>query len=441
MTARIRTAAVILAVVPLVVTACGGTTKSGTTDTPKASSSPAGNSAAGSTASNSAVGVTADTITLGYTQIDFDQLRKQLHVDLNYQNAQPVLQALTDDINAHGGINGRKLIVKVQSYLPVGAATADAVCVKFTEDQPVFAVLGGFSGPGAVDVNPCITTAHDTILIGGTWTAAQHRAAKAPWLQVNMTAERRAVGFAKALGAHGQLDKVQKIAVLGAADSKPYLTEIKQALEQHRGTQVVLDTTISGGDAGARTLLERAKASGATAVFYSGLDPSIYPALADYDFTYFFDDASKTEASLRDFQKNGGKLAIVSNGTYPLPYKDDPEMAKCLQIVQQRTNLTVKDPNTLPDSQPDWAQAVLAACSNLRLFEKVADAAGKNLTNASFLAAAQKLGKISLPGVRYGSLGPDKYDASNTTSIVKWDPHAHGGEGGWTPLGSPFQIS
>lgn len=388
---------------------------------------------------SSADGGEREPIVLGYTQIDFDQLREQYSIDLNFQNAEPVLDALVADLNDNGGIHGRMVEVRMEAYLPVGAASAEEVCIKFTEDDPVFAVLGGFSGPGAVDVNSCIVAEHDTILLGGTGSDAQKDAATAPWLQVDMTSHRRSIGFARALGEHGHLDGTDAIAVIGAPESEPFLADVETALAES-GAQVVLNTTLSGGDAEIRTLLERAVSSGASAVYYSGLNPALYPAFADYDVAYFFDDATTTEPSLRDFQANGGTLDVISNGTFPLPFKEDAAMADCIDIVESRTDITVEDPNTLPDDQPNWWEAVSRACQNLRLFQHVAEGADADLTNESFLAAAEALGEVELPGVPHGSLGPGKYDVSDTTRIVRWDPGAHDGEGGWEPLGDLHVI-
>lgn len=400
-----------------------------------------GEEAAGPSSSDGGpvAGITEDTITLGYTQIDFDQLREQMSVDLNYQNAEPVLEALVAEINDSGGVAGRELVVEVGTYLPVGAASADELCIRFTEDDPVFAVLGGFMGPGAVDVNPCITTQHDTILIGGTWTEAQQAEASAPWLRVDMTTARRSVGFARALGEQGQLDDVDAIAVIGGPDAEPYLPEVEEALAGS-GTDVVLTTTFTGGEAELRPLLERATASGADAVFYSGLNPALLPTFADYDLRYFFDDAATTEGGMRDFTRSGGDLDVVSNGTYPKPFTDDERLAECIDIVEERTDIVVADPNTLGDDEPDWWEAVSRACENLRLFQDVVAAVDGELTNASFLAAAESLGEIELPGVARGSLGPGKYDASDTTTLVEWSPEEADGDGGWVPLGDPIVI-
>lgn len=389
----------------------------------------------------SATGVTAETISLGYTQIDFDALRADFGVDLNFQDGTPVMAALVEELNERGGINGRAVEVSVGTYLPVGAASAEELCVRFTEDEPVFAVLGGFAGL-AGDVNSCIAARHETALVGGVWNRAQHDDATAPWLQVDMALERRSVGFARALGDEGMLDDVERIAIVNSVEQNAaFLPDVEAALEE-AGVEVVLTATVSpaGGEAEARTLLERAESEGATAVFFSGLNPALYPAMADYDFRYFFEDATTTEQSLRDFFRGGGELDVISNGTFPYPFREDPGTAECIEIVEERTDIVVEDPNTLADDEPNWWEAVRRACQHLRLFELVATAAGPELTNASFLAAAEGLGEFTLPGVERASLGPGKYDANDTSTIVEWDASLFAGEGGWSPIGDPYTV-
>ncbi len=396
----------------------------------------------GSAATDRPVGITDDTITVGYTQIDFDRLRNELNVDLSFQDGERALDALVDELNERGGINGREVRTLVGKYLPAGAASAEELCIRFTEDEPVFVVLGGFSGPGATDVNSCITARHGTALVGGSWTDAQRRDAVAPWLSVEMTTARRAAGFAKQLGKRGMLDDIDKIAIINAGiENEPFLPDVERALDK-AGAEVVLSASISGGDAEVRTLLERAIAEGATAIFFTGMNPTVYPAFGEHpELQYFFADGTTTEASLRDFFSNGGELDVISNGSFPLAYRDDPLMAECIDIVEERTDIVVKDPNTLKDDEPNWSEAVSRACQHLRLFEKVATAAGPQLSNETFLEAAEKVGEVQLPGVSEGSLGPGKYDVRDVSSIVRWRDAARSGEGGWVPIGKPYVVS
>jgi branched-chain amino acid transport system substrate-binding protein len=394
-------------------------------------------------------GVTADTITLGYTQIDFDALRDQFGVDLNFQNAEPVLDALVDELNERGGINGRMVEVIVDPYLPVGSAQAEESCVRLTQDEQVFAVLSGFDGNGAVDVNPCFPVTHDTALVGGQWTEANRADATAPWIEVEMAQERRSIGFAEALVDQGYLDADDdRVALLNSTAANEALMDEVEAALDGLGIEVVFNATIAApagdttaAEAETRTILERARTDGATAVLYSGVNPSIYPAFSDYaDLEWYFDNATTTQSTLQDFA-GAADLGIVSNGLIDDLQVGEPLLEECIAIVEERTDLEIVDPGEVGDQDPFWWQAVITACQHLRLFEMVATAAGPDLTNESFLAAAEGLGEFSLPGLEVASLGAGKYDAGDTTVMVEWDPAAEDGRGGWSPIGEPFAFS
>jgi len=60
-------------------------------------------------------------------------------------------------------------------------------------------------------------------------------------------------------------------------------------------------------------------------------------------------------------------------------------------------------------------------CQSMALFEMIATAAGPDLTNESFAAAAASLGSIELPGFTFASLGPGKSDARDSLTLTRWN--------------------
>ena len=90
-----------------------------------------------------APGVTDDTIKIGVNYVDTASLTA---VGLNFDlgDYQATYQALVDDINADGGINGRQARTVFAPIDPTGPASADAACLKLTEDDDVFLVTGFF---------------------------------------------------------------------------------------------------------------------------------------------------------------------------------------------------------------------------------------------------------------------------------------------------------
>ena len=95
-------------------------------------------------------GVTAETITIGVSYLDIDQLVQLSISPATWGDQELVIQALVDDINNRGGINGRRVEVVMDKYSPIGTTEAEAACLRLTEDNEVFAVLFGFLGPAEV---------------------------------------------------------------------------------------------------------------------------------------------------------------------------------------------------------------------------------------------------------------------------------------------------
>ena len=86
----------------------------------------------------------------------------------NHGDYEKSYQAVIDDLNKHGGINGRKVVPVIAGIDPLGTAPAQETCLKFTEDDPVFAAVGFFNA----DVPLCYAEKHDTPVLGGQITDA-----------------------------------------------------------------------------------------------------------------------------------------------------------------------------------------------------------------------------------------------------------------------------
>ena len=130
---------------------------------------------AGAAQGQSAPGVTPTSIKIGITYPDVAAISTIINV--NPGNYQVAYTTLINQINAHGGINGRKITPVYAPVDPLGTAGAATACTKLTEDDQVFAVLGFFQ---AADIG-CYVTGHNTPIIGGTLSTAQAAQAKAPW--------------------------------------------------------------------------------------------------------------------------------------------------------------------------------------------------------------------------------------------------------------------
>src|SRR5579863_7627165 len=99
-----------------------------------------------SAASSVTQGVTATTIRVGIPYVDVGAL-KAVGVNLNFGNVPDAYKAIVNSINAHGGIDGRKIIPYIVAVNPVGTAPAATACTQLTEDDKVFVVMAPLQPP------------------------------------------------------------------------------------------------------------------------------------------------------------------------------------------------------------------------------------------------------------------------------------------------------
>ena len=86
-------------------------------------------------------GVTASTIRVGVPYVDLASL-KSLGINIDQGSYPDAYNALINNLNAQGGINGRKIVPYLVAVNPTGTAAAASSCTKLTQDDNVFASLG-----------------------------------------------------------------------------------------------------------------------------------------------------------------------------------------------------------------------------------------------------------------------------------------------------------
>ena len=114
-------------------------------------------------------GVTDSTIKIGVALVDFKCIEP--YIQTTRVDEYKVYDAFINDLNAKGGIAGRKIVPIYKTFCPIVPAPALTLCTQFTEDEHVFAVIGDF-----VDLTgqaqPCIAKQHKTVLITFNLTQA-----------------------------------------------------------------------------------------------------------------------------------------------------------------------------------------------------------------------------------------------------------------------------
>jgi len=388
-------------------------------------------------------GVTSETIRVGFTSIDFEKFNSTYGFNLTYANYEPAVDTYVAHVNATGGILGRMIEVVHGTFLPVGAATAEAVCVELAEDHQVFAVLNGFAGPGAESVNECFGGLYDTILVGGKPTPEQLERITATWISDDISLGRRGRAFVNLLRETGRLADLGTFMLYGAnGDYEATIADTREALEA-AGADVALATyNPSTGDEAAtlahmEVLLERARAEGVSTVFFIGeaaYAQEVLFQLGD-EFTVLILNGDSTNR-----WKTDPPLGIEEAGTLltnrSFTSSTDPAMADCLAIIEAGLGLEVRSVELLEEGEANYWSATQASCRLFEMFRQIAIAAGPDLTNESFAAAAAQLGSFSISGQPYNSLGPDKFDARDTLSLAEWDH----GLGFWRAISEPVDV-
>ena len=201
-------------------------------------------------------------------------------VDSVEPDQQRAFQVYFDDINAKGGINGRKVVPVFKSYCPINLATELTACTSLTDDNKVFAAIGTFYDPNG-NAQLCFAKQHHTIIVGSPLTQALiDRGPPGFMLTTDITSERRLRVIMALLKREGTLAG-KKVAVVDiAADHarvKSVVTPALRDLGVQRGADATL--TIAGSDTTAAlaqldSFIEHWKTDGTNALILVGEEVS-----------------------------------------------------------------------------------------------------------------------------------------------------------------------
>ena len=388
-------------------------------------------------------GVTAETITIGVTYLDIEQLVELVFSQATWGDQELVIQTLVDDINDRGGINGRQLAVIMDKYSPIGATEAEAACLRITEDNEVFAVLFGFLGPAEV-ANTCIVDQQETILVGGTITEERLAVARAPWVNERVTREVSTSALFTLLQAEGMLQG-RSIAVVADLSAAPQLENVVNLLRE-RGVEPVLEIATSSQVADLiaqnqewATLSERIRSADAdTLLLVGNASAGIENArLNGLEVDIWATDASGLGSNIGNNVDPESARGVITVGamTGAQIYETDPRFKECLDAFNAKhPDIEIKHPDTLEEGEPNWYTALSAHCRFFQLFELLVTAAGPNLTHETFAEAIANIGEFSVAGQPYASLGPDKLSSNDSFQLLEQDPDL-GARGQLVPAG------
>lgn len=382
-------------------------------------------------------GVTPEVIRVGITAVDWDSL-SAVGVDFGRTNALDLWEAALDDINTRGGVHGRMLEIHGTEFLPLGATSFDEACVKLTEDDEVFVVVG----QALEDQVLCLTELNSTaaVVVSGMADPILDRST-APYATLWASSETQAENLVALVEAEGVLDGAT-IGVVGSLDVG--VIEYQSVVDAFRdaGYEVVEGLIGDNGGDLAETardqaiVYERMRTAGVDfTVSTTGVPLEIFNAQSEnYSSDQWLLTVVMTPAALLDAGVDldylDGALAVVNTPigtTAQEEMADDPAVAACVDTLETTSGHEVSF--ELDAEVSDLASA-LYACSISRILETALNAAGPELTNTSFGSALESVGPIELPGYFGATLGPDDLGAAQTLRLARFDAAA----GAWKLL-------
>ncbi len=391
-------------------------------------------------------GVTAESIEVGYPTINFEDLNQNFGLDLAFANYQPIIVALIDDLNERGGINGRRVDITTKDYIPsdIFAAQAEAICLEFTQDEEVFAILGGFIGPGMESLNDCFADLNETIVVGARPRADQIERARAPWVSEDMSLERRGPAFVRLLDEAGVLAELGSVVIIGANPEFTSVNDLTEDAFVAAGTEVTTNTIAADSSDENATIteteliLERARADGSSTVLITGDAPFIYETVlaAGDEFTLLYllgESVNQWVSNPAENLSDESTVLIAYSPSQP----DDPALDRCVEVVEAALGVEVRPPEELAAGETDYWAGTFNGCMQLAIFEQLATEAGADLTNASFGAARDTIDDFSVPGRTFASVSSEKADTRDSLTLGRWN-HA---EGLWDEIGPETDIA
>jgi Periplasmic binding protein len=346
-------------------------------------------------------GVTTSSIDVGMPYPDLAPVRA-LGINLNQGNWDDAYQALVANINANGGINGRKIVPYIVGVNPIGTAPTQTACTQLTQGDHVFVALA--------PVEPsCYLLAHVPTL-NATFTGTEP-AGSAPNFSVSPTgAAYDPLQFA-AFEKKGEF-KGKKVALVGGQTDVTEMDAVKSILKKMHvdvalfGIETAPPTDQVAEDAEVNSFVQRMESAGVNLVVGVGSGSTWAQGLNEVQSTFHSPWIATSESSLASLVSGSTTIAakymdvLTSSPTLPdYALWKQPAIQKCVSVVRKAYP---DDPISTPTPESTGANStftsVISACENLALFTAIAKSAGKNLTEKSFVDAGYGLKNVVLAG-------------------------------------------
>ncbi len=396
-------------------------------------------------ASTSARGVSAHSINVVFPLISFSSIEGEFEIesDAEYGEQVKAIDLFVNQINAAGGINGRRIHPMIEYFDPTDASEQRALCKQWTEGSPpVFAVLDGL-GTWEGDNQLCITQEGHTPLLDQWTTTTNWTDIGSPYLWWTGADDApilaATVSWGRSSGRLGHGKKVGVVVSDQASDQDALNSYLLPDLKKIGVTPLVETISADLGetastDSDATLAVERLRAAGVQ---------SVIPLLPDNAFTPYLGAETSQQyfptLLLSDYQTE----IEIALGLIPIPYEKalngqegvtaetlggidlprpesqggyDPGVRTCWDTWHKAYPQIPKG-NINDDIEEQGP--VQGWCQEIHLFAKAATMAGKNLNRRTFVEAMSRI--TNFPGGYSPVLSywPDKFYGPTEYRVVK----------------------
>lgn len=417
----------------------GSGTAAGTGGSAGTPSGPAANITAGTEALKASDrGVSDKEIVLGILATAEDTFG-EFGVTYEGKRHEEVLKPFIDELNANGGINGRKVVVKLTRYSPLRTDEMQAACVEMAEDHKVFAAIApaGFYG----DAEVCMATKQTPLLTGNNSSADTNYRREKGWVrQTSMTKDRLIKNWVDWMMATGQVGGATKHALVytDVPEDRQIVHDVMIPYMKSRGLQQPQVAALSLGTADTSA----AEAQAAVLKFKSDGVELVWPVTNFLQWYVFLQQAEAANYRPRYTASDFGLIATDATSFYPESQWSDvmgitvyrtgmeapgalpatPQFQECHRVYNERGQKIAPDKDD--PSKPDGIEVtnMMFYCQHIALFADAARRAGVNPTRQSFLGAIGTTGTWShrVTMTERLTYKPDKFDGADLFAVVQW---------------------
>ena len=357
-------------------------------------------------ASSSATpGVTATTIKVGIPYPDLDAVR-QFGVTLDQGSFPDAYNALIANLNTHGGIDGRKVVLYLVGVNPVGPAPAATACTQLAADDEVLVAI-------APQEPNCYVQQYGIPTISGTLQDGVQTTGAAP----NFSLQPPAAAYDPlqlSVLAHKGVFKGKKVGLFAGQSSDGSELHVVEASLKSLRVPVVesaVDAAPIGDEAAsnqqATAIAQRFKSDGVNEVVAVGSGATVWPeslqnAQSSYNPSWVATNEGDVAAALSDSSITPPYLKdLVTTTSVPSKYEiwQEPAVQQCYRIIRKAyPSDKITPPSSLQTGSDQTSFSVESACSNVAMLTAILKSAGKNLSRSSFAHAGYELKNVDIPG-------------------------------------------